>query len=167
MKLKKSIIVFGIIFFIQPIINSVLPLGYVIHIDLCVMMMLALTIEEDKAPSFLAVGFLFALLTDIVTARFIGVTPIAMIITVILIWVIRNHINIENFLLDVGVLGSGLLVFNVSKWIMYVLLGSDYTFLYMAKRLHKSVVIDLVLLLIPLYLVVTKAATKRRDRYFR
>ena len=64
MNLRISMVTFAAIFLIQPILNMYLPAGLRIDIDLCLISVMALTMEHDRLVKPLAVAFAFALLED-------------------------------------------------------------------------------------------------------
>ncbi len=167
MNLRISMVTFAAIFLIQPILNMYLPAGLRIDIDLCLVSVMALTMEHDRLVKPLAVAFAFALLEDICYNTYTGPTLLAMLSVVVLTLFARRLFNTENPIFDILFAAVSFFVYGSVYWAICRGLGAAYTYFYMLKRLPVSLAVNTAIAGVMILLTASKAAQARRDSYFK
>ncbi|MDY6037424.1 MAG: hypothetical protein SPI74_00270 [Eubacterium sp.] len=167
MKLKTYILIYGIIFLLQPLVASFLPNRMSIDPLLCITIAISITFREEHLIKPIVVVAFFTICKDLVFNQFIGVSLISLISVVFFVFFVRRIINTENLLTDALVCASSILIYNSIYWLIYSFLGTTYSYLYMLKRLPLSLAIEVIITEIMLYFLINKLVQARRDGYFR
>lgn len=166
MKPRNAILMAVVAFILQPFLSGLFPAFLTPNLLLCVVLLCAITMEEDKAiiPIAMCVGF--SLLVDFFSNQFSGVTAIIMIVMAVPLFLLRKHFNIEHILFS-GLLAVGLsLIHQLLYWGIYKSLGSTYGFLYMLSRIPLAVLPNAIAIFIGLFFISRRMANERRDSYF-
>lgn len=166
MSTRKGIIIIILAFFIQPIISSMLPSWLVPDLDFCILLVMALSLDGDQVVVPLILASILALMGDIYYSQFIGVTVIAITITIILVMIAKKMGNKESLLFMGILIIPANLVYYLVYWMFYAALSSPYSFLYMIRHLPGMVIPNIVTCFIIWFFTERRMAQQKRDKYF-
>lgn len=167
MKLRTSLVIFIGIFLLQPFIDLLLPVSADTNIAFCVLMALALNLENSQLVKPIVTALVLALFGDICLSQFIGPTVIAMTVPLAAVLLVKREANIENPLISVAIALSTEFLYRCTYWLIYRALGSPYTFMYMIRRAPVGAAVDCVIMLSLIAVFVNRNIQARRERYFR
>ena len=166
MSIRKGVIIIILAFFIQPIISSMLPSWLVPDLDFCILLVFTLALDGDQVVVPLILASVLALMGDIYYSQFIGVTVIAMVVTIILVLILKKLGNKESvFFLGTLIIPANL-VYYLVYWMFYVALSSPYSFLYMLRHLPGMVIPNIVTCFIIWFFIERRLVQQKRDKYF-
>lgn len=153
-------------FFLQPFLQNLIPLlGN--HLNLLLCLTVVLTFVYDERLTGIFFGFIFALLSDIVSGYYLGPAVLAVTCAGIVVLILREFTNIENIFNALFMMLLSTWLYATVYWGVYKLLGSPYSYVYAMKTLPLSLLFNCITAAV-LYLVLIKKVIKhRRDRYFR
>ena len=160
-------IIIVVAFLLQPFLSAMLPLWMVPDLCFCILVAIMAVADPDEYVGPVILIFALALVKDIYSCQFVGVTVIAMIITSIFILLLRRSANIENIVF-IGILAlASNLVYYIAYWAIYAILSSPYSFLYMVRSIGWVVLPNIVVTFITLLIISRRMIVKKRDKYFR
>ena len=167
MKTRTAVILFAICFFIRPLLQVFLPQWLTLDLILCIFISLAITMDSDKIAGPMLAAFIFMVISDILFSQYKGATPIAMLIATGCAYLIKSRYDKENYLLNMVNMVVSFLVFHISYWLMYKLLGTPYSFVYMLVRLPWLLLTECVITGIIIFIIIRARIQKRRTDYFK
>ncbi|MBQ1396430.1 MAG: hypothetical protein IIY84_03880 [Eubacterium sp.] len=167
MKMRFAFLLFGAAFFVQTLLNSWLPGKLLVDLDLTILIALGICYDEEELHKPLIAAFVFAVISDICFNQHVGVTGVALVLTVLFLLAMRHLVNTENLIFDAGIAAAAVLLYNTIYWFIYYLMGAPYSFLYMLKRLPLEWVFDTAIAFAIMFVMVNRVINARRDRYFR
>ena len=167
--MKKGVSILIIIgaFLLQPFLSAMLPAWLVPNLLFCILMIMAATMNPEDMVLPMSLVFLLSLAQDFYYSQFVGVTVIALVITMLIVMWLRRVANIENLLFSAVIVVVANLVYGISYWGIYALLSSPYSFLYMLTRLPLVVMPNIIVMFIALFIITRDIIQRRRDGYFR
>ncbi len=167
MKTRVAIIFFAISFLLRPMLQVFLPEWMTLDLCLCIYIAMAVTMDKDSIAGPMIAAFVFMVISDIIFSQYVGVTPLAMLATTGFIFALKTMYDVENKLMDIINMVLGFLVFHSAYWLIYKLLGSPYSFLYMLGKLPWLLLTESVITGIIILLIVRAKIQKRRYDYFK
>ena len=166
MKFWKAGLVFLIAFLIQPsLLNMINIGGYTPNLLLCLTVIFTFVYgEEYYGP---VMGAVFGLAYDLCFGDVIGPTPIALLITAVIVMQLRKFANVENVVSMMAVSLLSFVSYYLLNWILFKLAGSPlgifYAFSYsLWVMLYSLAVITIV------YVIMMRKGRKLhgRNRYY-
>ena len=167
MKTRIALILFAICFFLRPMLQVFLPEWLTLDLILCIYIALAITMDKDSIAGPMLAAFIFMVVSDIIFSQFIGITPIAMLAATGVAYLFKTTYDVENIVLNLVNMVISFLVFHISYWIMYRLLGSPYSFIYMLSRLPWLLLTECIITGIIVLIITRARIQKRRNDYFK
>ncbi|MGF6376123.1 rod shape-determining protein MreD [Clostridiales Family XIII bacterium PM5-7] len=166
MKYGKAFLLYLAMFFLQMILKHAVPIvGEHINLLLCLTVVMSF-LYDDRFPG-IAFGLIFGLASDALYGLYAGPGTVALVLTGIAVYVLKDYVNIGHFLIVPVVSVFSTWLFTSIYWVIYFFIGSPYTYLFAIKTLPLQLLFDLVAIAI-MFLIMEKRKEKhRRDRYFR
>lgn len=167
MRNRIKVIIILVAFFIQPLLSAMLPVWLVPDLDFCILVVFAVIFDEEDLILPAGLILLLALASDIYSSQYVGATVIALIVVLVMLVLTRKMGNIENILFVLIIATGSTLLYNIAYWVVYAVMSSPYSFMYMIGQLPKTAIINIVLISIALFIAGRDNISKRRDKYFR
>ena len=166
MKSWKAGIFFLIAFFMQcSLLNMISIAGFTPNLLLCLTVVFSF-LYEDQIYGLLY-GALFGVLYDICFADVVGPTPIALVLTALVIFGMREYANIENIVNMWLTSLLSVVLYYAMNWGLRHLAGNPIGIVYVLKTLPWITIYSLLIITV-LYLILVRNMTRhRKDRYFR
>ncbi len=166
MKYWHAFIIYLVAFICQPFLYGLLPtLGIDLNLILCLTVVLTL-VYEDRFPG-LFFGPIFGLLSDCLYAPYVGPEAFAIAIVGVLVFILREYINIENVLNAIFILIASTWLFVSVLWCVYYLIGSTYSYMAALHELPIQIILNTIVGIVIYRIVIKRVIRHRRDRYFR
>ena len=121
---------------------------------------------DETLPGILC-GFIFGALHDIVYGVYLGPGVAALMVTGVVVLVLREFVNIENFFNAVFTMLFSTWLFTSVYWGIYAVMGSPYTYGYVMKTIPLQLLFNSLVAAAVYLLLIKRVMKHRRDRYFR
>ncbi|HPR23602.1 MAG TPA: hypothetical protein PLM92_00225 [Bacillota bacterium] len=165
MSYKKAVLLFAFAFIMQlSIINLININGIVPDLTLCLVIMITFLFEDGFRYG--AIGIISALLLDLCTGQYVGISSLGMIIVMAGIVLLCRSMNRENKLSFVIVTAAGTLIYGLLLWLFMAMLGDPTGILYVLMYQPFYMAYNIVFSFILYLLMIKKAVRHRNDRYF-
>ena len=167
MRTRNAVILFALAFLLRPLLQVLLPGWLTLDVSLCLLIAISMTMTRDEMVGPLIAAFVFEGINDLCFTQHVGVTPIAMVVMVTFILLIRMRFDVENAIIDLLIIFISFVLYHSTYWLIYWLLGAPYSYFYMAERLTYLLPVEVAITGIILYFMVRVKIQKRRDSYFK
>ncbi len=154
-------------FILQPFLVALLPTWLVPNLMFCILMIMAATMHPEDMVAPMILIFVLTLIQDIYYSQYVGVSVIALLISMLIVIWIRRLANIENILFVGLIVVVANLAYAFVYWGIYAILSSPYSFLYMLTRLPQAIIANIVIMFIALFIITRDLIQRRRNEYFR
>lgn len=166
MKLKISLIITILVIILQPFFLSLLPEAFAPNLGFCLLVICSATMKESEAiiPSIVIIFESFFI--DFFSNQYVGVVAVAMIIVLTTIVLVRKHIDLDNPIYIAGLVLAANIVYSIVYWLIYRIMGTTYSFLYMIKNLPSGILVNSLVMFVGLLIVAKSMRQARRESYF-
>lgn len=166
MKYWHAFIIYLIAFICQPFLYGLFPmLGIDLNLILCLTVVLTLVYDEILPGLFF--GPVFGLLSDSLYGPYVGPQAFAIAVVGVLIFILKEYINIENIFNAIFVLIASTWLFVSVLWCVYFFIGSTYSYTAAIRDLPIQIILNTVAGIIFYRVLIKRVVKHRRDRYFR
>ena len=166
MKYLKTGAAFLVAFLIQTSLLNVISIGGNTP-NLILALVVILSFLYEKEMYGLLFGALFGVLYDVCYNYVIGPTPIALVVTAVIVIMMRYYANVENIISMSVVSIISFIFYYFVNWGLYSIAGNTIGFGYVFTHSIVTMLYTLVINII-IYKVLIKDVVKHhRDRYFR
>lgn len=165
MSYKKAVLLFAFAFILQlSMINLINIKGVVPDLTLCIVIMITFLFEDGFR--YAAIGIISALLLDLCTGQYVGISSIGMIIIMAGTVLLCRSMNRENKLSFVIVTAAGTFIYNLFYWIFMAMLNDPTSILYVLMYQPFYMAYNIAFSFILYLFMIKKAVRHRNDRYF-
>ncbi len=163
MKNSITLLIFIAILIVQGgILNLINILGVTPNLLLS-LVIIRIFLYNDRLT--FALGIIFSIILDICFSKYIGVFPLSLLITILVVQFFRDNVDIENkwTMLTVAVIGN--IVFSVVTFVAEYLLGFKINLFFWVKMQTVSLIYNSMIMFIIYLLLIKKVINYRNDRY--
>lgn len=166
MKYWKAGIFFLIAFSIQTSLLNLISVGsYTPNLLLCLVVIFSFLYEKDMYG--LVYGAVFGLIYDACYSYVIGPTPIALLLTAVLVLVLREYANIENIISMWTVSTLSFFFYYLVNWGLYKIAGTPLGLSYVFSHSVWIILYSLIVITIIYIFMIKRVVKYHKDRYFR
>jgi len=161
----KGTFAFVAAFILQQFLQALFPgISAVPNLILCLTAVLTYICDDNII--WMAFGVVFALIMDITFGLFIGLGMLTMLIVEVCILVFKYYFNSENIVNSLVLSVLVTLVYSVVYWLISVIAGGTYGFLYVLKSMPLEVIFNAIAFMIIYLVMIRKVTPHRTDRFF-
>ena len=166
MKYKYAFLLFLVAFLLQTtLLNIIGVFGVTPNLLLCLVIIFSFLYDEEYHG--LVFGVLFGLLYDICGAQYIGISAIGFMVIALAIMLINIVLNKELVVSIILITIAGTWLYQSLYWVIMAMLGSQYSYLYMLRRLPLHILYNTVITTILYYALIKKVIKHHKDRYYK
>lgn len=166
MRYRYAIPAFAVAFFLQgTLLNLIAVFDMTPNLLLC--LVTAISFLYDGSYSGVVLGVAFGLLTDFCYGQYAGPAALCCLLVGAGVLLFREILNRENFVTILLVTAGSTVLYNSLYWLLYYLMGSTYTFMYMLRHLPMMILYNMLVVGILYFILIGHVTRYRRDRYYR
>jgi len=166
MKYREAICLFTVALLIQTTLMNMFSIyGITPNLLLCLVVIFSFLYNDNIYG--LVLGVIYGLLYDICFSEYVGIAALAFLIISLGIMLFSIVMNKEALISVIIVAAASTVAYMLIYWSIMAMLGSSYSFLYMARFLPVSVLYNVAVVAAIYMLMINRVIKHHYDRYYR
>ena len=166
MKYRYAICLFSVALIIQTTLMNIFSIyGITPNLLLCLVVIFSFLYNDNIYG--LVLGVIYGLLYDICFSEYVGIAALAFLIISLGIMLFSIVMNKEALISVIIVAAASTVAYMLIYWSIMAMLGSSYSFLYMARFLPVSVLYNVAVVAAIYMLMINRVIKHHYDRYYR
>ena len=166
MKYRYAAGMFLAAFILQTtLLNVAGVFGATPNLLLCLVVILSFLYDDNNCG--LVLGVVFGLLYDICFSEYVGIAALALFAVSLSVMLVNIVMNKEAVFSVVIISAASTVMYTLIYWWIMAMLGSSYSFVYMAKLLPVYILYNTTIVIMLYFLMIKKVIRHHYDRYYR